>query len=105
MAVFVLLTRVSPMALRSGRTLAELERDVVDRVTRECPEVRWMTSLAVLGPYDYLDVFEAPDVETAARVATLVRVYGKAETETWAAVEWPRFKELLGRLPGSIAEV
>ncbi|HXG44512.1 MAG TPA: GYD domain-containing protein [Gemmatimonadales bacterium] len=104
MAVFVLLTRVSPMALRSGHTLEELERDVVDRVTQECPDVRWLTSLAVLGPYDYLDVFQAPDVETAARVATLVRVYGKAETETWAAIEWPRFKELLGRLPGHIAE-
>lgn len=104
MAVFVLLTRVSPTVLRSGHTLEELERDVVSRVTTECPEVRWVTSLAVLGPYDYLDIFHAPDVETAAKVATLVRVYGKAETETWAAVEWPRFRELLGQLPGHVTQ-
>lgn len=99
MPAFVLLTRLAPEALRTPRALETLEREAMVRIRQECPSVEWITNYAVLGPYDYLDIFTAPDVETAARVATLIRVFGHAYTETWAAVEWERYKALARDLP------
>jgi len=97
---FVLLTRLSPEAVRTPQALEELEREAMRRIRDECPGVEWVNNCAVFGPYDYLDIFRAPDIETAAKVATLIRIHGRAQTETWAAVEWDRFKELVHELTG-----
>lgn len=98
MATFIMLTRLSHGALRSPEDLEKLERQVADRIGAECPEVEWSGSYAILGPYDYLDIFLAPDIESATKVATIVRTFGHALTETWAATDWQRFKEIAGSL-------
>jgi uncharacterized protein with GYD domain len=100
MATFIMLTRLNPDAVRSPRDLEQLEREAMKRVREECPDVEWLNSYAVLGPYDYLDVFIANDIETAARVSALIRTFGHAQTEIWTATEWDRFKELIRTLPG-----
>jgi uncharacterized protein with GYD domain len=105
MPTFVMLTRVKPGGLTSGRSLRHLEQQTMEHIRRECPGVEWLQSWAVLGPYDYLDVFRAPDVETAAKVSTLVHIHGQATTETWGAVEWSRFKEILESMPPEILGV
>jgi uncharacterized protein with GYD domain len=94
MAVYAMLTRLSPEALTRPESVAELNRQVADRIKQECPDVKWLANYAVLGPCDYLDVFEAPDSETATKVALLVRSFGHATTETWVATPWSRFVEL-----------
>jgi len=99
MTTFIMLTRISPEALRSPHALESLEHQTMTAVRSECPQVEWLHSWAVLGPCDYLDVFKAPDTETATKVATLVRIAGHATTEVWAATEWPRFKEMVRTLP------
>jgi len=50
----------------------------------------------VLGPYDLVDVFEAPDNETASRVALVIRAESGAETSTMAAVPWDEFLKQVG---------
>ncbi|HKI21037.1 MAG TPA: ISAzo13 family transposase, partial [Isosphaeraceae bacterium] len=67
MSTFVMLTRLNPEAVRSPRGLEELEREAMKRVREECPDVKWLSSYAVLGPCDYLDIFIATDIETAAK--------------------------------------
>ena len=99
MQTFVMVTRIQPDGLASGRSLHHLEERTMGHIRRECPEVEWVESFALLGPYDYLDIFTAPDIETATRVATLVQIHGHATTETWGAVPWRRFKELLDAMP------
>lgn len=60
MAHYALLTRFSPEALTGPDSGAELNRKVEDRVKKECPQVKWLANYLVLGPCDYLDLFEAP---------------------------------------------
>ena len=89
-----MLTRLSPEALTRPGAVADLNKKVEERIRQECPGVKWLANYAVLGPCDYLDVFEAPDPDTATRVALLVRSFGHATTETWVATPWDRFLTL-----------
>ena len=98
MSTYVMLTRVSPEIVRSPHTLEQLEHKAMDQIRTHCPEVKWLQSFAILGPYDYLDLFDAPDNETAAKVSTLIRAHGRAHSEIWVATEWQRFKQMLKAL-------
>ncbi len=100
MPTYVMLTRLAPEALQRPGAVSALNQQVEERIKRECPEVRWVANYAVLGPCDYLDIFEAPDAETATKVALLVRTFGHATTETWLATPWERFEEMAKTLPG-----
>jgi len=86
-----MLTKLSPEALTRPGAVAELNKKVEERVRLECPGVKWIANYAVLGSCDYLDIFDAPDTDTATRVALLVRSFGHATTETWVATPWDRF--------------
>jgi uncharacterized protein with GYD domain len=94
MAIYVMQTRLSPEALKRPELVVELNTQVEDRIKRECPAIKWLANYAVLGPCDYLDIFEAPDVETATKVALIVRSFGHASTETWLVTPWDRFIDL-----------
>ena len=39
------------------KDLEQLERKAMEGVRKECPDVEWVGSYAILGPYDYPDVF------------------------------------------------
>jgi uncharacterized protein with GYD domain len=54
-----------------------------------------VANYAILGPYDYLDIFEAPDETTAAKVVMIIRSYGHGQAETWTAMPWERFELVL----------
>jgi uncharacterized protein with GYD domain len=101
MPVFVMVTRISPEAVRSPKALEDLEKQAMARIHKECPDVEWIGSYAVLGPYDYVDIFRAADIETATKVSTLIRTFGHAQTEIWAGTEWQRFKEIVRDLSGT----
>lgn len=99
MLTFVMLTRLSPDALRSPGSLEELENRAMGQIRREYPQVEWLHNFAILGPCDYLDIFQAPNMEAAMGVATIIRTFGHATTEVWTATEWRDYKEILHKLP------
>lgn len=94
MATYVLLTKLSPDAIKDPKTYEELGRRVTEKIHRDCPQVKWVNSFTTLGPHDYLDIFEAPDPDTATKVALIVRTMGHATTETWLATPYERFIEM-----------
>lgn len=98
MRTYVLLTKVSPESAGSPARLKKLEATVKNKIVRHCPQVKWRASYAILGPCDYLDVFEAADDTTASKVATIVRSFGHASTETWSAIPWTEFKHTLDQI-------
>lgn len=94
MGTFIMLTRLATGTSRSAGNLEALERSTVEHVQYQCPNVHWQSSFAVLGRADYVDVFTAPDIETAMKVSALVRTFGGADTEIWPAIEWEKFRTL-----------
>ncbi len=78
MATFIMLTRLSHEGLKSPGALADLSHEVMDHIRKNCPSVAWKASYVVLGPADYVDIFTAPDIETATKVATIIRTFGHA---------------------------
>jgi len=99
MSTFVMLTRLDAEAVRTPKTVEVLEQQAMRRVRKECPKVEWVGSYAALGPYDYVDIFRAIDIETATKVSALIRSFGHAHTEVWPVTEWARFKEMMRTLP------
>ena len=71
MAIFIMETRVSVESLRQPRSFEALERGVAGYLEKACPDVKWLGSYATLGPYDYLDIFEANDIEIVVDTAAL----------------------------------
>jgi uncharacterized protein with GYD domain len=99
MSIFILLTRMSPEVLKTPASMETLEKRAVEHIELECPEVKWLHSYVLLGPYDYLDIFWAPDIETALKVSAMIRTFGRAHSEIWAATEWGNFKNIIHSLP------
>lgn len=94
MLTFVMLTQLDHQGADSPGDFEALEKRAMEHIRRDCPDVEWVQNLATLGPYDYVDIFRAPDMESALKVAACIRSYGHAHAEIWGATEWSRFKEL-----------
>ncbi len=99
MQTYIMLTRLLPTALNSPRSLEELEKAAMERIRSQCPEVEWVHNFAVFGGCDYLDIFRAPDNDTAMKISAIIRTFGHASTEIWPATEWRHFKDLIRALP------
>lgn len=95
MSLFILLTRLVSEEVKPSFTVGKKEKLVVEKIREACPQVRWVDDYAVMGPYDYLDIFEAPDVETAMKVSAIVRQVAGAHTEIWPATQWKQHEKLM----------
>ncbi len=98
MPTYILLTRLSPEAVKTPKDLEKLEKEVSHKIKVECPKVKWLSNYSILGPYDYVDIFEAPDEMTASKVVMIIRSFGHASTETWTAIPWSRFQEMASKV-------
>lgn len=91
---------LSSEALTRPESVANLNKREEDRIKQDCPSVKRLANYAALGPCDYLDIFEAPDADTATKVALIVRSFGHAATAIWMAALWDRFVESAKRIKG-----
>ena len=100
MPIFVLMTRMGPEGLHDARGRRAMGKEWLKRVKATCPEVKFLAHYAILGPYDFMDIYEAPDVETAHRVSLLSRAEGAVSAESWEALPYERFLKVLEEVHG-----
>ena len=94
MQTFVLMTKLAPEMSKQVKDQARLGRVWLDQVKEKCPEVKFLAHYALLGPYDFLDIYEAPNEETAAKVSLISLQSGAFQAESWVAIPYKRFVEL-----------
>lgn len=98
MATFVLMTKLTPAALYDRRKTGH---DWKKRVETLCPGIRWVAHYALLGPYDFMDIYDAPDQETAFRVSLLSREHGALSAESWPATPYETFLPIAEAVEGT----
>jgi uncharacterized protein with GYD domain len=93
MPVFILLSRLSPEGLRT------LKRNPsrVQLVNAEIEKLgaRVVSQWATLGPYDFVTVIEAPDVDTVAQLSVEVGARGSTTFVALPAIPVDAFLERL----------
>ena len=79
---FVLMTRLAPESVKDAEVRRAMGR-------------AWLAHYAILGPYDFMDIYDAPSVETAHKVSLISRAEGAVSAESWQALPYDTFLKLL----------
>ena len=96
--MFALMTKLSAGAMHDATGRRHMGKDWLQKVKATCPEVKWIAHYAILGPYDFMDIYEAPDVETAHTVSILSRAGGALTAESWQILPYDDFLKLLEKV-------
>ena len=93
MATYVLLSTLTD----EGRKTVKKNPERIQEVNRELEAmgVRVKAQYAVLGPYDFVNVVEAPDNETIARVSVELGSRGTVQILTMPAIPTETFIQRL----------
>jgi uncharacterized protein with GYD domain len=94
MQTYILLTKLAPEATYQLKDRAKTSHDWYTQVKESCPGVKFHAHYALLGQYDFLDIYEAPDEETAAKVSMISRANGALYAESLIAIPHKRFLDL-----------
>ena len=89
MPTYVMLTTLTTW----GRKTAKERPERIKEVNKEVEEmgVRILGQYAVLGPYDFVNILDAPDDATISRVAVELGSRGTLETMTMSAITLNEF--------------
>lgn len=100
MKTFVMVTKLAPadaLLVDLGSRMqdhARKGRTWIEQIKEKCPEVQFKAHYALLGYWDYMDIYEAPDEETAAKVSIISRGHGVHLVESWVAIPADRILKL-----------
>jgi uncharacterized protein with GYD domain len=95
MPTFVLMTKLAPDAMKDAHGRRAMGKEWIKRVHAVCPDVNFTAHYALLGPYDFMDIYEAPDTSTAQRVSLISRTDGAVSAESWPAEPYESFLKIL----------
>jgi uncharacterized protein with GYD domain len=98
MPLFVLMTKLAPESMNDANGRRATGKEWLQKVKTRCPDVKFLGHYAILGPYDFMDIYEAPDIETAHRVSLLSRSEGAVSAESWQALPYDEHLKLLEEL-------
>jgi len=98
MQTYVLLTKLSPDLFKKMKDRAEIGRSWLDQVKEKCPDVKFIAHYALLGQFDFLDIYEAPDDNTAALVSIISQANGAFQAQSLPAIPYKRYLDLIKAL-------
>ena len=95
MPTYILMTTLTAGGIKDATHRKVKGKKWLDKVHQACPEVKWLAHYALLGRYDFMDIYEAPDDETAAKVSWITLSAGALSAESWPAIPYGRFLEIV----------
>ena len=95
MSIYVLMTKLTPEITQDLQRREGFGKEWLKKVKQACPEVKWLSHYALLGPYDFMDIYEAPSNEVAAKVSVITLSSGALQAESWPAIAYNDFLELV----------
>lgn len=98
MGTYVLMTKLTPEVTKDLKHREKIGKKWIQTVSEKCPEVKWLQHFALLGPYDFMDIFEAPNEEIVAKVSLITLSSGALQAESWTAIPYTRFLELVDEI-------
>ena len=98
MQTFMLMTKLSPDVTAKMKDRAAIGRAWLDKVKEKCPEVKFVAHYGLLGPFDFVDIYEAPDAETAAKVSMISLSHGALQAESWLAIPYKKIVDLASEI-------
>ena len=84
MAIYVLFTTLTDEGRKTIKSNPQRIQEVNKEV--EAMGVRILAQYALLGPYDFINILEAPDNHTVSKVAVELGARGTLQTMTMAAM-------------------
>jgi uncharacterized protein with GYD domain len=106
MKTFVLMTKLA----RRDAQLTEIGAKLSDRsrtgrawlaeIKEKCPEITFKAHYALMGYWDSMHIYEAPDEESAAKISLLTRPYA-AQVESWLALPYEKVLKLTEEIESS----
>ena len=94
MQTFILLTKLTPELTQRMKDRSSIGGSWLELVKEKCPEIKFIAHYALLGQYDFLDIYEAPNEETAAKISMISRANGALYAESLIAIPHKRFLDL-----------
>jgi len=100
MPTYVLMTTLAPGSIGDANDRRGKGKEWLKKVASACPEVKWQAHYALLGRYDFMDIYEAPDDATAHKVSLISRSEGAVGAESWPALPYDQHLKLLEDVAG-----
>ena len=97
MATYVLLTKVTAAGIKTLQANPRRIKEVNQEV--ESQGARIIAQYATLGRYDFINVIEAKDAETIAKISVGLGARGTVQIETLSAIPIETFIRAVARKP------
>lgn len=94
MQTYMLFTKLSTDLSFEMKNRERQGRSWLEQVKSKCPEVKFLSHYAILGDFDFVDIYEAPDPETAAKVSMISQANGAMQAKSMLAIPYKRFLKL-----------
>lgn len=98
MQTYMLFTKLSTDLSFEMKNRERQGRSWLEQVKSKCPEVKFLSHYAILGDYDFIDIYEAPDPETAAKVSMISQANGAMQAKSMLAIPYKRFLKLADQI-------